>query len=71
MHGYYAGLVRLSDFWWRMERRFGESYARSLAADYRVSALGATVNEALERGDPPKAIWRAVCQELDVPSGLR
>jgi hypothetical protein len=54
-----------------MERRFGESYARSLAADYRVSALGATVNEALERGDPPKAIWRAVCQELDVPSGLR
>jgi len=67
----YAGRVRLSEFWWRMERRFGAGYARSLAADYRISALGATVNEALERGDLPKAVWRAVCQELGAPSALR
>jgi len=63
--------VRLSDFWKRMEARFGTSYAHSLAADYRVTALGATVRDALERGDTPQAVWRAVCQEFDVPQRLR
>jgi hypothetical protein len=60
--------VRLSDFWKRMEARFGDSYAHSLAADYRVTRLGATVAEALERGDSPQAVWRAVCQEFEIPA---
>jgi hypothetical protein len=63
--------VRLSDFWQRMELRFGVGYAQSVAADYRVTALGATVVEALERGDSPKSVWRAVCQEFEVSSKLR
>ncbi len=54
-----------------METRFGTSYARSLAADYRVTLLGGTVNEAIERGETPKAVWRAICQEFDVPQKLR
>ena len=54
-----------------MEARFGSAYARSLAADYRVPGLGATVNDAIERGDSPKSVWRAVCQEFDVPQKLR
>ncbi len=60
----------MSDFWQRMEARFGSSYARSLAADYRVTSLGATVNDAIERGDSPKAVWRAVCQEFEIPRQL-
>ena len=67
----YAGRVRLSEFWQRMEARFGAAYAYSVAADYRVTGLAATVNEAIERGDPPKAVWRAVCQEFEVPQRLR
>lgn len=63
--------MRLSEFWQRMESRFGSAYARSLAADYRVTLLGATVNDAIERGDSPKAVWRAVCQEFEVPQKLR
>ncbi len=63
--------MRLSEFWYRMEQRFGVVYARSLAADYRVPELGATVDEALERGDSPKAVWRAVCGEFEVSSSLR
>lgn len=63
--------MRLSEFWQRMETRFGSSYARSLAADYRVTGLGATVNDAIERGDSPKLVWRAVCQEFEVPQKLR
>jgi hypothetical protein len=54
-----------------METRFGSTYAHSLAADYRVTALGATVNEAIERGDSPVSVWRAICQEFDVPQKLR
>jgi len=54
-----------------MEQRFGSSYARSIAADYRISVLGATVNEAFDRGDSPKSVWRAVCQEFEVSPKLR
>jgi Protein of unknown function (DUF3046) len=54
-----------------MEARFGSAYAHSLAADYRVTALGATVNEAIERGDSAVSVWRAICQEFDVPQKLR
>jgi hypothetical protein len=54
-----------------MEAGFGTSYARSVAADYRVPALHATVNEALERGDSTRSIWRAVCAEFSVPARLR
>ena len=54
-----------------MEARFGVSYARSMAADYRLTTLAATVDEALDRGDSPKTIWRAICQEFDVSASLR
>lgn len=53
-----------------MEARFGADYARSFAADYRLTALGATVDEALARGDEAKAVWRAVCDEVEVPGHL-
>lgn len=54
-----------------MDEQFGTVYARSLAVDYRVPALGATVAEALERGDSPKKVWRAVCAEFEVPTHRR
>jgi len=63
--------VRITEFWQRMEAQFGDSYARSVAADYRVPELGATVDEALARGWEAKDVWRAVCAEFDVPSSLR
>jgi hypothetical protein len=63
--------VRLTEFWNRMETRFGPAYARSVAADYRLPALGATIDEALARGDEAKDVWRAVVAEFDVPNALR
>lgn len=62
--------MRLTDFWARMEARFGGAYAHSLAADYRLPLLGATVNEALQQGVEAKRVWRAVCAEFDVPKHL-
>jgi hypothetical protein len=63
--------VRLTEFWQRMEESFGSAYAHSLAADYRLPALGATVEEALGRGVDTKDVWRAVVAEFDVPKALR
>jgi hypothetical protein len=62
--------VRLTEFWQRMEARFGGAYAHSVAADYRLPALGSTIDEALGRGVAAKEIWRAVCAEFDVPGHL-
>jgi hypothetical protein len=63
--------MRLSEFWDRMETRFGAGYAHSLAKDYRMPLLGGSVDDAIARGDAPKAIWRAVCAEFEMPAALR
>ncbi len=63
--------MRLTEFWRRMETRFGSAYAHSLASDYRLPTIGATVDEALARGVEAKAVWAAVCAEFDVPGQLR
>ena len=63
--------MRLTDFRRRMEARFGKTYARSVAADYRLPLLGSTVDEAIARGVETKQIWQAVCAEFDMPGQLR
>ncbi len=61
-------LVRLTEFWARMERQFGAAYAESLARDQVLSALrGRTVVEAFAAGEDAKAVWRAVCEAFEVP----
>lgn len=54
-----------------MNERFGSGYAESLAADYRLPLVGATINEALAAGVDTKEIWRAVCAEFEMPAQLR
>ncbi len=63
--------MRLTDFWARMESHFGSGYAHSVAADFRLPLLGATVDEAISRGEETKVIWRAVCEAFDLPAELR
>jgi hypothetical protein len=62
--------MRLTDFWNRMDERFGAAYARSLAADYRLPLLGRTIEEAISAGVETKEIWQAVCAEFDMPAHL-
>jgi hypothetical protein len=64
-------VVRLTEFWRRMNERFGATYAASLAADYRLPALGSTVDQALAAGVEAKDVWRAVCAEFEMPPSLR
>ena len=64
--------VRLTEFWRRMDSRFGEAYARSYAADQVLSTLGSrTVLQALADGDDAKHVWRAVCDATDAPASER
>ncbi len=63
--------MRLTEFWERMSTQFGPTYARSVAADYRLPALGMTVNDAITAGTDTKAIWRAVCDAFELPDAVR
>lgn len=63
-------LVRLTDFWDRMDQVFGPAYARSWAHDVVLPPLGVTVVQAIDQGVDTKDIWRAVCATTDVPSVL-
>jgi hypothetical protein len=64
--------VRLTEFWVRMERRFGVSYAHSYAADMVLSELDSrTILQALQQGEDVKRVWRAVCDATSAPASER
>jgi len=70
--GAILGPMRLTEFWNRMHRHFGEVYAQSWAKDYVISGLGGrTVEQALADGVAAKQVWLAVCQVVDVDPRLR
>lgn len=63
--------MRLTVFWERMNAQFGDAYAASVAKDYVLAGLGhRTVEQALADGEDPKAVWRAICADFDVPDRL-
>jgi hypothetical protein len=65
-------VVRLTDFWDRMNQQFGAAYAGSFAKDVVISELGGrTVEQALADGEDVKYVWRGVCAVVDVPAPLR
>jgi hypothetical protein len=64
--------VRLTDFWARMTAQLGAGYAESYAHDQVLAQLGGrTVAEALADGEDTKAVWRAVCEALELPPAKR
>jgi hypothetical protein len=55
-----------------MQAQFGTGYAESVARDYVLPQLGGrTVEQALQAGFDAKAVWRAVCEEFEVPRARR
>ncbi len=64
--------MRHSEFWERMERQLGHGYARVWADTQVMRALdGRTATEALDAGEHPKTVWRAVHQTLELPPSER
>jgi hypothetical protein len=67
-------VVRLTDFWWRMEQVFGSGYAASIATDQVLPQLGGrTINQALAAGEETVVVWRAVVAAYPdrVPRNIR
>ncbi len=59
----------MTEFWARMEARFGPRYADSVARDQVLRQLdGRTVVQALDDGWSAKVVWRAVCDAHDIPA---
>lgn len=55
-----------------MNDEFGHAYAGSLARDHVLGALGnRTVAQALGDGEPPRTVWLALCDDMDVPASRR
>ncbi len=64
--------MRVSQFWSLMDDEFGTAYAASLARDHTLGSLGGrTADEALAAGVPPREIWFALCDDMDVPAERR
>lgn len=62
----------MSHFWTLMEDEFGPAYAGSLARDHVLGALGnRTVLQAIADGEPPRAVWEALCDDMGVPEERR
>jgi hypothetical protein len=62
-------VVRLQEFWSRMERQFGSMRAQTVARDHVFGTLGGrTASEAIEAGLPVRRVWLEICKEYDVPA---
>jgi len=63
--------VRYSEFWELVDDVFGR-LGRTLARDQVVGALDdRTAVQALDAGEDPAAVWRALCDAMDVPTAQR
>ena len=61
-------VVRLQEFWSRMEQQFGSMRANSVARDHVFGALGGrTAVQAIDQGVPVRTVWLEICKEYDVP----
>ncbi len=64
--------MRHSQFWELMDAEFSPGYARSIARDQVIGALGGrTAEQALAAGTRPREVWEALCDALDVPPERR
>ncbi|MBA2640644.1 MAG: DUF3046 domain-containing protein [Nocardioidaceae bacterium] len=64
--------MRHSEFWARMEQHLGGGYAQVWSDQQVLADLdGRTVAQALESGEPPKRVWRAVWAALELPASDR
>ena len=60
--------MRITEFNERVTELFGGAYGASVLVDHVLSVLGGrTAAQAIEAGVEPRAVWRALCADFDVP----
>ncbi|MCA1007972.1 DUF3046 domain-containing protein [Rhodococcus hoagii] len=64
--------MRLTQFHDLVRDEFGQVRGDSLLVDHVILSLGGkTAADAIEAGLDPKEVWRALCDEFDVPPRRR
>lgn len=64
--------MRHTEFWARMQAALGPAYAQVWAQEHVIAELGGrTVKQALDAGETPKTVWRAVWATLGLPPSER
>ena len=64
--------MRLSEFRALLADEFGSGYADTVARRHSIRELGSrTAEEALADGVPPRTVWLALCEDMDVPEERR
>lgn len=60
--------MRLSEFRRAVAEEFGDGYGSTLLRDLVLVEFGDhTAEQALAAGQPPRAVWIALCKATDVP----
>ena len=60
--------MRLTEFHELVAGQFGAMRASSMLVDHVLTSLGGrTAAQAIEDGDDPRDVWRALCADFDVP----
>ena len=68
----YTRHVRMSEFRLLMADEFGAGYADTVARWHTLRTLDSrTAEEALADGVPPRTVWLALCDDMDVPEERR
>ncbi|WP_341360603.1 DUF3046 domain-containing protein [Georgenia sp. M64] len=64
--------MKHSEFWQVLEATFGAGYGRSVAEDLVLASVGGrTAARALADGVPPRTVWDAVCDEMELDDATR
>lgn len=67
-----SAAMRLSEFWALMEQEFGGPYGRTIAGGHAIHAMGdKTAVDAIEAGESVRAVWLALCNDLQIPEERR
>ena len=60
--------MRLTEFRELVTGQFGAVYGASVLVDHVLTAMGGrTAEQAIEDGEDPRDVWRALCADFDVP----
>lgn len=60
--------MRLTEFRELVEAQFGPVRGASLLVDHVLTRFGGrTAAQAIEAGEEPRDVWRALCADFDVP----
>ncbi|MCK0092156.1 DUF3046 domain-containing protein [Rhodococcus sp. HNM0563] len=64
--------MRLTEFHEMVRDEFGQVYGDALLRDHILLELdGRTAEQAIEAGQEPREVWRALCEEFGVPAARR